>query len=43
MKPYHKQKMTFQEYIGGRYWKKIKTYLKNRGKNVSKKIAMKLV
>ena len=43
MKAHRKEKMTFQEYDGHRWWKQIATYLKNRGLKVSKKRAMKLV
>lgn len=43
MKPYRKEKMTFQQFVGGKFWKQFKTYLKNRGRNVSKKTAIKLV
>lgn len=41
MKPI-KQKLTFQEYTGNRYWKAIRTYLKNRGKKRTKRQCIRL-
>lgn len=43
MRPLKKQKLTRQEYLGKKYWKIVRTYLKNRGISTTKKECIKLV
>lgn len=43
MKAYNKTKVTYQEFVGKKYAKNIRTYLKNRGANRTLKQCIKLV